>query len=411
MNSLDQLDLPELPLDDPSLARDPWPRFAQARQQHPWLAKFTHGYIVHEHRAISELLLMDDNMRTAHEEVVEFMGARGTPWGRMVEEQILNQSGATHKRLRTILAPTFTARNANGHRALMREVISGLLDEWTPRRTFNFEEFVSYYPITVLCRIIGADPAAVAGIRWSLETIGVGMSMDQAILPSLEKAVVHLEEFLRQLVAERRANRRPGNQPNLLDQLLTANEGDGLSERELLDILIVLFSAGYDTSKNMLTMMMHTMLDHPDDYVRCAEDFKYCGRAVEESLRYHNPATIPRLTTRDFTYRDVLIPKGTALFFPVSVAGHDPGAYRDAGSFEPERHQEHRHLAFGRGMHMCLGQHIARAQIEEGWHLITQRIRNPRICGPVGSRPFLGVWGIRGLPIEFEPAARTEVMQ
>ena len=63
-------------------------------------------------------------------------------------------------------------------------------------------------------------------------------------------------------------------------------------------------------------------------------------------------------------------------------------------------------MAFGRGMHMCLGQHLARAQIQEGIHLIAQRITNPRLVGEVTWRPFPGVWGIRTLPIAFEPGAR-----
>jgi cytochrome P450 len=92
------------------------------------------------------------------------------------------------------------------------------------------------------------------------------------------------------------------------------------------------------------------------------------------------------------------------LFFPVSVAGRDPRVAADAAEFNPEWEQANRHIAFGRGRHMCLGQHIARAQIEEGLHQIARRIANPRRAGPSGWRPFFGVWGMKGLPIEFDPA-------
>jgi cytochrome P450 len=81
-----------------------------------------------------------------------------------------------------------------------------------------------------------------------------------------------------------------------------------------------------------------------------------------------------------------------------------PAAAADPDRFDPDRAQVNRHLAFGRGMHICLGQYIARAQIEEGFHLIAQRLRNPRLAGDYGFRPFPGVWGLRGLPIAFEPA-------
>ena len=77
----------------------------------------------------------------------------------------------------------------------------------------------------------------------------------------------------------------------------------------------------------------------------------------------------------------------------------------NADEFIPGRKTEHRHIGFGLGPHMCIGQWLARAQIEEGFHLIAQRILNPRSTGPQGFRPFPGVWGISGLPIEFDLAS------
>jgi cytochrome P450 len=146
------------------------------------------------------------------------------------------------------------------------------------------------------------------------------------------------------------------------------------------------------------------MIDNPEKYARCAEDYAYCRAVMEETFRYCNPATIPRVTTQDVIYRDVTIPAGTTLFFPVSLAGRDPAAFASSDTFDPEREGSTRHLAFGMGMHMCLGQFIARAQIHEGLHLIAQRIKSPHRAGPSGWRPFYGVWGMRGLPITFTAA-------
>jgi cytochrome P450 len=148
------------------------------------------------------------------------------------------------------------------------------------------------------------------------------------------------------------------------------------------------------------------LLENPDKYARCAEDHEYCRQVIEETLRYWNPSTIPRVTVKDVVYRDVTIPKGTNLFFPVSLAGRDPTAVPDPEIFEPEHEKRNLHIAFGMGMHMCLGQFIARAQIQEGLHLIAQRIKSPKRSGPSDWRPFYGVWGMRGLPITFDPAPR-----
>ena len=152
--------------------------------------------------------------------------------------------------------------------------------------------------------------------------------------------------------------------------------------------------------------MMHLMTDHPDIYERCADDLDYCRKVVEETLRMFNPSSAFRFTSEDITYRDVLIPAGTMLFFNLNVSGRDPQAFDDADSFNPDRQIDpaRRHVAFGLGKHMCLGQFIARAQLQEGIHLIAQHMKQPHEAGEKGWRPFPGVWGIKGLPIEFTPA-------
>jgi cytochrome P450 len=399
-----ELPLPQLPTQDPQFAADPFPQFAAARRQHPWLAQSSFGYFITEYAAIKDLLGMDDKLRVAHEGVIDLMNARGSKWGDFQLNSIFGLSSERHKKVREVLAPMFTPRAANQHRELMREVLSRLLDEWAPRAKFDFEEFASYFPVTVICSLIGAPSEALPTLRSSLETLGLSFSLIPGFLPRLDQAVEVTGGFVTQLVAERRAGRRPSAQPDLLDALLAAHDAGGLTTVEMDNLLIFLFVAGYDTSKNVLTFIMHELLSRPTLYRRCADDAGYCRKVVEEGLRYQSPATIPRLVNEDLVYRDVLLPKDTLLFLPVGMATRDPSAVPQPDVFDPERPQDNRHLAFGRGIHMCLGQFIARAQIEEGLHLIAQRINHPRLAGQPGHRPFMGVWGLRGLPIEFTPA-------
>ena len=405
MQALTELSLPELPINQPGFEVDPQVKFAAARRAHPWLARSPVGYVVTDYFAAKDLLLMDDQLRTAGEGVIALMKAEGSKWGRWEQEFLMAQSGPTHKRLRDALAPMFTPRAANNHRALMRRVVSKLLDEWAPRSRIDFEEFASYFPVTVMCGIIGASPEALPKLRSSLETLGLSFSLIPDFLPQLEKAYEVMEAFCIELLADHRAGKHRGAESDLLDGLIAAEEAGQISEREILDTLIFLFVAGYDTSKNVLTLLMHHLMKRPEIYARCAEDLGYCAKVVEEGLRYTNPATIPRLAADDIVFREVLIPKDTMLFFPASILGRDESAFPDPDAFDPDRSSENRHLAFGRGMHMCLGQFIARAQLEEGLHLIAQRMTNPKPAGEIGWRPFPGVWGLRGLPIEFTPAA------
>jgi len=403
MPLLEDLDLPTLPLAREDFAADPIPWLNQARAQHPWIAKCDFGYVVHEHQAIEDLLRQDDRMYPSFDTVIDVMGAKDTPWGRFTAVQLLAQTGDNHKRMRDLLQGMFTPAAAHRNRPLMRATMQQLLDDWAPQGQFDFEEFISYYPISVLSAMIGASPQAIPQLRSSLETMGLGFAMDPSFLPSLQDAVNTLDEFVQQLVAERRADTQSTND-DLLADLLNAGSHGTFSEREIYDLLIFMFVAGYDTSKNVMTLIMHRLLDHPEDYRRCAEDIDYARKVVQEVLRLRNPTMVFRKVATPFDYRGVTLPEGAFLFFAANLSGRDPRAFSNPDGFDPERvtDDKTRHIAFGRGMHICLGQHIARAQIEEGLQLIAQRLQRPKLVGDVNYRPFYGVGGLRGLPIAFE---------
>jgi cytochrome P450 len=399
MTNASDLQLPHLPLTDPAFAADPLPFIESARKQHPWLAISDMGYVVHEYQAIRDLSFMDAKFNPSLDAITELMGAKGTRWGDFMNNLMLAKDPPEHTRLRSSVASSFTPRTANGLRPVMREVVSDLLDEWAPKGRFDFAEFASHFPIRVMFGLIGAPLDSLPGIRHSLEMQGLSASADKSLLPALEEAYEVLWNFVDTLILERQ--RRGGNGDDVLTRLIAAHASGGLSHEELRTMLIFLFAAGYDTSKNMLTLIMHVMLRHPDDWARCGEDRPFCDAVVEEAFRYHSVSNIYRTAKEAIVYRDVTIPAGSILIMTLTLAGRDPKAFKDADAFRPLRTDPNRHVAFGRGIHMCLGQHLARAQIQEGVHLIARRLRDPRLAGEVTWRPFPGVWGIHTLPIEF----------
>jgi cytochrome P450 len=254
--------------------------------------------------------------------------------------------------------------------------------------------------------LVGAPLDTVAEIRDDLEAIGLAMSLQKERMPRINEGIVRLEAFVGRLIDGRRAN--PREAEDLLDLLIEVGNVDGVTRQELIDLIMFFFIAGYDTSKNVLTFTMYTLMSHPDIYRKCAEDHDYCQKVVEEALRYFNPGTAFRFVDQDMVYRDVLLPKDTMVFFPLSVSGRDPSAFPDGDVFNPDRPIDKRHIAFGLGKHMCLGQFIARAQLQEGLHQIAQRIREPELAGSFDWRPFYGTWGLKGLPIRFTPAEAAE---
>jgi cytochrome P450 len=320
----------------------------------------------------------------------------------------MQRGGSEHHRLRGAVAAAFTPRHANRMRPVMRKTISRLLAEWAPKGAFDFAEFAAQFPVRVMCALIGASPDAVPSIKDALEVQGLSYSLDPSMLPAIEAAFETQWKFADQLVLDRQAEAYVGEDRDLLDSLLKVNAEGGVNDVELRDLLIFLIAAGYDTSKNLLTMVMYRMLSCPEYWSRCAEDRAFCDQVVEEVLRHSSGSNIYRTVSEEFVYRDITFPVGTNLIFPLSISGRDSRHFPDAMEIQPERVHTNRHIAFGRGIHICLGQYLARAQIEEGVHMIAQRITKPKLAGEVTWRPFPGVWGIRSLPIEFEPHAARE---
>jgi cytochrome P450 len=405
MQLVTEMTLPLLAAEQPDFSADPMPFVEAARREHPWLARSNvGGYLVHGYQAVKDMVYLDDKLRPSADGMVEFYGADpNLPWSRFMTEMMLFQHGPTHTRMRASVADAFTPKNVNRYRMLMRDVVSKLLDAWVPKRSFDFPQFAANFPITVFCGILGLDPETIPGaVREAFEVQSASTTMDRDLLPKFLAAYDVMWDFADKIINDR--EKQGGLGDGLLDQIILAKNTGKLDETELRHMVLLLAIAGYDTSKNMLTLTMHEMLRKPDQWARCAEDLRYCGKVVEEIFRHSGVSSVYRFVTEDFEYDGVRFPKDTLLIFMMGLAGRDPNAFPAPMDFNPERVHTERHLAFGRGVHICIGQHLARAQMEEGIHVIAQRITKPRLVGEVQWRPYLGIWGIKSLPIAFEPA-------
>jgi cytochrome P450 len=301
--------------------------------------------------------------------------------------------------MRASLASAFTPRHANRLRPLMREVIGSLLDQWTSKSKFDFVDFASHFPIAVMCGVLGISSDRVRQVHQAIEAQILCLTMDRKHLPEIFEGYEVLRSFTADVIRERE-QRKVRDTDMLLDALIETKDTGGLDENELRDLVITLLLAGYDTSKNELALVMHALIKQLDMLERCAADRDFCTKVVQETLRHTSVATPSRTVFETFEYDGIVFPQGTQICFAVALSGRDPAAYDDPMAFLPERTHEVRHLAFGRGTHICLGQFLATAILEEGLHLIAQRMKRPRLAGEVTWRPFrAGIWGIRSLPI------------
>ena len=402
MALVSEMDLPLLAAETPGFWADPAPFVEEVRREHPWLARSNiGGYIIHGYYAARDIIGMDEDTHPFYPGFAQYYDAEETGWGNFISEMMNARVGEEHRRLRMSVHSAFTPKNINRYRGLMREVISDLLDEWAPRGQFDFADFAANFPITVFCGLLGVSSAVVPQIRAALEAQTSSVSLNRDLRDSILAAYDVLWEFADTAIRER--EKTGGDTGGLIDTMIAARKAGQITETEMRQNLIMFAAGGFDTSKNMLSLIVLHLLQRPDIWNRCAEDIEYCRKVVNEGLRHSGISTVYRTAAQDFEYEGVHFPKGTMLILMVSMAGRDPSYFEDPDHFDPERKNSGQHVTFGRGEHFCIGMHLARAQIEEGLQLVAQRLHNPRLAGEVTWRPYMGVWGPETLPIAFDP--------
>ncbi len=401
MQTVDELTLYSLPIGEQDFANDPNPYMLAARETHPWLANSPYGIVITDSEAVDDILRMDDLLKTPANHIVEIMGGEGTNWARFEHECLIAQDGEVHARLRSAVNMAFTPRAVNGYKDCIREVVVSLLDEWAPKGQFDFEDFASRFPVAVMFGLLGIPRHQIEDVKHWLEMLGQSFSLKRELFPQINEAFNALWGFAEGLVETRKQSGNPAAE-DILDVLVNAENAGTLSRHEVLDLILFMFAGGYDTSKNQLGHIMNFMLDRPEMWTRCAQDRAFCDAVVDEAMRHSGVATSYRDVAEQFEYRGVTFTKGTMLIFPLGIVCRYSDLFDKPMEFNPSRENAKRHTVFGRGMHICLGQFLARLQIAEGIHLMAQRIKKPQRNGDVVWRLFPGVWGPSRLPIVFD---------
>lgn len=399
---LADLDVAEIQIHDPDFVNDPHTIYSVARKKN-WVARFPMGYVVLDQQAMRDFL-MDDRCRTPNRDISAMVGVgKGTPFERFYDHFFLALDGETHKRLRMILAPAFTPREAAKYRPFMNETINNIIDSLDGAAECDFTRVAARYPITVMCDILGVSTDDIDKFEEWVIVLSDAFSLNEETVAKVNWALAHLFDYADELVDARR--NRSETKDDLLQTLVDlATDGESLSDEELRVLLINLISAGYDTTKNQLILMMKVLLDHPEEWSKVADDRGRVKKVVDESLRFYNPISATfRATNVDIEYRDTLIPKDTMLMLPLTYAGRDEAFYDSPHAFNPDRDKT-KSITFGRGAHICLGMFMARALLEEALSVLVERMKNPQLAGEAVFRHFSGMVGMDALPISFEPA-------
>jgi len=315
---------------------------------------------------------------------------------------MLNMDPPDHTRLRKLVTKAFTARRVEQLRPRVQEITDRLLDEAgeaAGRGPLDLVDALAFpLPITVICEMLDVPMEAREDFRaWSNVLVGGSEPAD------IEAAGKAMAGYLFELVEHKRA--KPGE--DFFSALVHASEdGDQLDQGELIAMAFLLLVAGHETTVNLIANGVFHLLRHPEQLAALRDDRSLLPGAVEEFLRYESPvnqATF-RYTTEDVELGDVVIPADSLVLVSLLAGNRDSAKFPDADRFDITR-PTGGHLAFGHGLHFCLGAPLARLEGEIAVGTLLERfdVAPAERLDALPWRPGTLIRGLVSLPVNLTP--------
>ncbi|MEV6446240.1 cytochrome P450 [Amycolatopsis sp. NPDC051716] len=305
-----------------------------------------------------------------------------------------------HMRYRRLLAGYFTVRRVRELAPMIEQVAQDCLDALADAGPGAdlVELFAEPFPIRVMCELMGIPPGPRAPLAKHLAVV----SRMSYTVEELTEAVVELGRLLTEIVRQKRENPTA----DLLGELAATGE---LTDGELINIAWALLGGGFDTSGNMLGLGVFALLEHPEQLARLRAEPELLDNAVEELLRYltvsHLGASRAALT--DVAIGGETIEQGQTVVVALPVANRDPARFPDPGVLDLGRNTQG-HVAFGHGVHQCLGQHLARLTLRIGYRALFERFGSLRLAVPADEVPTkedMLHYGVYRLPVTWDETA------
>ncbi|ROO87131.1 cytochrome P450 [Actinocorallia herbida] len=314
-------------------------------------------------------------------------------------DSLVNQDPPEHTRFRRILQGTFTPRAVEPWRERVAKIADDLLDGLDPE--FDLvEAYAVQLPGLVICALLGVPIEMYGQFRtWTDMFLSTSNLNEQ----DRHRGYTEFMAYAAELVAEHRA--APGK--DLIDHLIAArDEGDRLTEGELVNTVFSLITAGHETTTSMIARGAFRLLVHPAQWADLVADPSLAQTAVEEILRYDGPpaSAFMRRVTRDTDFPSAPLPAGTVVMPDLNAANHDPAAFPDPASFDLRRfadHPPHPHVAFGYGNHRCLAAALARIELTEAFRALALHRPTLHLAVPPEDIPWTDglTYRPRALPV------------
>lgn len=321
----------------------------------------------------------------------------------ILTENMLFSDPPDHRRLRGLVQQAFTPRMIKGFRGRIEEITNELLDDVQDKGQMDLIDHFSFpLPIIVICELLGVPKEDRNQFRTWSNTLVEASNNPEQTQEDVQQSMEAFVAYLQQLIAKRRQN----PQDDLISKLIHAEEeGDRLSERELYGVISLLIIAGHETTVNLITNGVFELLEHPDQMEQLKAQPELIKEALEEFLRFNGPVefSTDRWAAETVELEGKTISKGDHVLVALDSANRDPAQFEDPDEFDITRGKS-KHLAFGKGMHFCLGAPLARLEAEVAVTTLLHRMPHLRMeTDPekLQWRPGMIMRGLKELPVVF----------
>jgi cytochrome P450 len=321
----------------------------------------------------------------------EYMGTNGNPIG----ASIISTDPPRHRKLRSLVTQAFTPRAIAQLTPRITAIVNDLLDNVAAKGKMDvIDDLANPLPVTVIAEMLGIPKQDRADFKhWSDELVGVTQTSGSN--PQAEMA-----RYFLQMIAERRSEPRDDLVTNLINAQI---EGEHLSMTELLGFCILLLVAGNETTTQLIGNAVWSFDEHPAAMEQMRANASLIPDALEEVLRYRSPVKLMhRVVAKDTTLGDKELREGQMVTAWIGSANRDEAQFPDAETFDFQR-TPNRHLAFGYGIHFCIGAPLARLEARIAFEVMLARLQDIQRERnvPLEATDSYILYGVKHMPITF----------
>ncbi|MEX3940336.1 cytochrome P450 [Paraburkholderia sp. BR10937] len=352
----------------PAFYANPYPLYEKIRAAGPILPVGPRAFVTGRFEII-DALLRDPRMgKTYLQSVAARYGeaAAAQPVFQSLSRTLLMMNPPVHTRLRALLMQTFNARGIEKLTAVVEATTHELLERVGTHAEFDLaSDFALPLPVQIICRLLDvpvADATALGDAASQLVAAFDLAPLDENGLRAADEAALTLEHYFHGVIEQRRA--QPGD--DLVSAMLSVeDDGSRLSDEEVVSNAVLLFIAGHETTSNMIGNMMIALFRHPQQMEALKQEPKLLPRAIAECMRYDGAVQmLVRTALEDISLGEAALARGSVVFMLIGSANRDPAAFPAPDTLDFARSASTPSVAFGAGIHYCLGARLAALELD-----------------------------------------------